>query len=175
MLVIRYVVDSFSYCIVICGLCLKERPKADVKKFVKIGRPGYKVTKQRDPDIGQHSLFFQVPNVYIVCNVHVFSLYVCIVSTVLCVCVCACVCVCVRACVYVCVRVCMCACVCVCVRACVYMCVCVCVCACMCVYVCMLACVCVHVCVYVNLISKLCCQFFQNYLRHVHQLDTLVC
>ena len=52
----------------------------DVKRFVKIGRPGYKgeqtcflrvknrslfspltvVTKQRDPDTGQHSLFFQV-------------------------------------------------------------------------------------------------------------------
>ena len=132
MLVIRYVVNSFSYCIVICGLCLKERPKADVKKFVKIGRPGYKVTKQRDPDIGQHSLFFQVPNVYMVCNVHVFSLYVCIVSTVLCVCV--------RACVYVCVRVCICVCMCVCV------CVCMCVCACMCVYV--YTCACLHVSVF---------------------------
>ena len=49
----------------------------DLKRFVKIGRPGYKgklfqivfnvcsqqnvaVTKQRDPDTGQHSLFFQV-------------------------------------------------------------------------------------------------------------------
>jgi splicing factor 3A subunit 2 len=31
-----------------------------VKKFVKIGRPGYRVTKQRDPDTGQHSLFFQI-------------------------------------------------------------------------------------------------------------------
>ncbi|XP_065902835.1 splicing factor 3A subunit 2-like [Dysidea avara] len=39
---------------------LPERPKADVKKFVKIGRPGYKVTKQRDPETGQHSLFFQI-------------------------------------------------------------------------------------------------------------------
>ncbi|XP_065313632.1 splicing factor 3A subunit 2-like isoform X2 [Gordionus sp. m RMFG-2023] len=30
------------------------------KKFVKIGRPGYKVTKQRDPDTGQCSLLFQI-------------------------------------------------------------------------------------------------------------------
>lgn len=32
----------------------------DKKKFVKIGRPGYKVTKQRDPDTLQNSLLFQV-------------------------------------------------------------------------------------------------------------------
>ena len=37
-----------------------EKPRPDVKRFVRIGRPGYKVTKQRDPDSGQHSLFFQV-------------------------------------------------------------------------------------------------------------------
>ncbi|XP_064383900.1 splicing factor 3A subunit 2-like [Halichondria panicea] len=37
-----------------------EKPRVDVKKFVKIGRPGYKVTKQRDPVNGQQSLFFQV-------------------------------------------------------------------------------------------------------------------
>lgn len=37
-----------------------EKPRVSVKKFVKIGRPGYKVTKQRDPDTGQHSLLFQV-------------------------------------------------------------------------------------------------------------------
>ena len=37
-----------------------EKPRVDVKKFVKIGRPGYKVTKQRDPDNGQQSLLFQV-------------------------------------------------------------------------------------------------------------------
>jgi splicing factor 3A subunit 2 len=37
-----------------------EKPRVDVKKFVKIGRPGYRVTKQRDPDTGQHSLFFQI-------------------------------------------------------------------------------------------------------------------
>ena len=81
--------------------CSQEKPRVDVRKFVKIGRPGYKgmtasfsgsprtqrspsasdgklggvwervycshefvlltaVTKQRDPDSGQHSLFFQV-------------------------------------------------------------------------------------------------------------------
>ena len=32
-----------------------------VKKTVKIGRPGYRVTKQFDPDIRQRSLLFQVP------------------------------------------------------------------------------------------------------------------
>ncbi|CAG0886583.1 unnamed protein product, partial [Cyprideis torosa] len=32
----------------------------EVKKFVKIGRPGYRVTKQRDPESGQQSLLFQV-------------------------------------------------------------------------------------------------------------------
>jgi len=37
-----------------------EKPKIEVKKFVKIGRPGYRVTKQRDPDNGQQSLLFQV-------------------------------------------------------------------------------------------------------------------
>lgn len=37
-----------------------EKPRPDVKRFVRIGRPGYKVTKQRDPESGQHSLFFQV-------------------------------------------------------------------------------------------------------------------
>eukprot|EP00794_Sanderia_malayensis_P016564 gene16564-18243_t len=37
-----------------------EKARVNVKKFVKIGRPGYKVTKQRDPETGQHSLLFQV-------------------------------------------------------------------------------------------------------------------
>lgn len=37
-----------------------EKPRVDIKRFVKIGRPGYKVTKQRDPDSGQQSLLFQV-------------------------------------------------------------------------------------------------------------------
>jgi len=32
----------------------------DIKKFVKIGRPGYRVTKQRDPENGQQSLLFEV-------------------------------------------------------------------------------------------------------------------
>merc|ERR1712117_550416 len=32
----------------------------DIKKFVKIGRPGYRVTKQRDPDNGQQSLLFEI-------------------------------------------------------------------------------------------------------------------
>lgn len=37
-----------------------EKARVDIKRFVKIGRPGYKVTKQRDPDIGQQSLLFQI-------------------------------------------------------------------------------------------------------------------
>ncbi|XP_077078320.1 splicing factor 3A subunit 2 [Siphateles boraxobius] len=37
-----------------------EKVKVEVKKFVKIGRPGYKVTKQRDPEVGQQSLLFQI-------------------------------------------------------------------------------------------------------------------
>ncbi|KAF6024036.1 SF3A2 [Bugula neritina] len=37
-----------------------EKIKIDPKKFVKIGRPGYKVTKQRDPATTQQSLLFQV-------------------------------------------------------------------------------------------------------------------
>ncbi|XP_078488186.1 zinc finger protein [Ciona intestinalis] len=36
------------------------KPMVEVKKFVKIGRPGYKVTKQRVPETGQQSLLFQV-------------------------------------------------------------------------------------------------------------------
>jgi len=36
------------------------KPVVKVKKFVKIGRPGYKVTKQRIPETGQQSLLFQV-------------------------------------------------------------------------------------------------------------------
>lgn len=35
-------------------------PRVDIKKFIKIGRPGYKVTKQRDPHTTQNSLLFQV-------------------------------------------------------------------------------------------------------------------
>lgn len=37
-----------------------EKPRVDIKRFVKIGRPGYKVTKQRDPESGQQSLLFQI-------------------------------------------------------------------------------------------------------------------
>eukprot|EP00038_Savillea_parva_P008702 m.178657 g.178657 ORF g.178657 m.178657 type:complete len:257 (-) comp14589_c0_seq1:154-924(-) len=36
------------------------QPRVDVKKFIKIGRPGYKITKQRDPVTMQNSLLFQV-------------------------------------------------------------------------------------------------------------------
>lgn len=39
---------------------MPESKKIEPKKFVKIGRPGYKVTKQRDPKSGQQSLLFQV-------------------------------------------------------------------------------------------------------------------
>eukprot|EP00947_MAST-08B_sp_MAST-8B-sp1_P002154 g2154.t1 len=34
--------------------------KVEVRKTIKIGRPGYKVTKQRDPATGQRSLLFEV-------------------------------------------------------------------------------------------------------------------
>jgi len=37
-----------------------EKTRVDIKKFVKIGRPGYRVTKQRDPDSGQQSLLFEI-------------------------------------------------------------------------------------------------------------------
>ncbi|XP_065653832.1 splicing factor 3A subunit 2-like [Hydra vulgaris] len=37
-----------------------EKQRVTLKKFVKIGRPGYKVTKQSDVDSGQHSLLFQI-------------------------------------------------------------------------------------------------------------------
>lgn len=36
------------------------KPRVDIKKFVKIGRPGYRVTKQRERDTGQQSLLFQI-------------------------------------------------------------------------------------------------------------------
>ncbi|VDP16844.1 unnamed protein product [Soboliphyme baturini] len=42
------------------GIALPEKPRVEPKKFVKIGRPGYKVTKQRDPMTGQQSLLFQI-------------------------------------------------------------------------------------------------------------------
>jgi len=37
-----------------------EKARVDIKKFVKIGRPGYRVTKQRDPESGQQSLLFEI-------------------------------------------------------------------------------------------------------------------
>ncbi|XP_011195449.1 splicing factor 3A subunit 2 [Zeugodacus cucurbitae] len=37
-----------------------EKPRVEPKKFVKIGRPGYRVTKQREPSNGQQSLLFQI-------------------------------------------------------------------------------------------------------------------
>lgn len=37
-----------------------EKPRVEPKKFVKIGRPGYRVTKQREPESGQQSLLFQI-------------------------------------------------------------------------------------------------------------------
>lgn len=37
-----------------------EKPRVEPKRFVKIGRPGYRVTKQRDPETFQQSLLFQV-------------------------------------------------------------------------------------------------------------------
>jgi len=42
------------------GMPMLDKPRAEPKKFVKIGRPGYKVTKQRDPSTGQQSLLFQI-------------------------------------------------------------------------------------------------------------------
>ena len=37
-----------------------EKARVDIKQFVKIGRPGYRVTKQRCPESGQQSLMFEV-------------------------------------------------------------------------------------------------------------------
>ncbi|CAG2115982.1 unnamed protein product [Medioppia subpectinata] len=36
------------------------KQRVDIKKFVKIGRPGYRVTKQLDPELNQQSLLFQI-------------------------------------------------------------------------------------------------------------------
>merc|ERR1711998_816223 len=36
------------------------KQKVQVRKTVKIGRPGYRVTKQRDPETNQRSLIFQI-------------------------------------------------------------------------------------------------------------------
>jgi splicing factor 3A subunit 2 len=42
---------------------LPQSTKIEPKKFVKIGRPGYKVTKERDPITGQQALLFQIGKV----------------------------------------------------------------------------------------------------------------
>ena len=39
---------------------LVSKSRIDVRKFVKIGRPGYRITKQLDPSINQQSLLFQI-------------------------------------------------------------------------------------------------------------------
>lgn len=39
---------------------LISKSRIDVKKFVKIGRPGYRITKQLDPANNQQSLLFQI-------------------------------------------------------------------------------------------------------------------
>ena len=41
-------------------LAQTAKSAVEIKKFVKIGRPGYKVTKQCDPKTGQQSLLFQI-------------------------------------------------------------------------------------------------------------------
>ena len=38
----------------------QSRQRKDLKQFVKIGRPGYRITKQFDPELEQQSLLFQV-------------------------------------------------------------------------------------------------------------------
>eukprot|EP00116_Pleurobrachia_bachei_P006147 sb/3466409/ len=45
------------------------KARVKVKKFVKIGRPGYKVTKQKDNKTDQHSLLFQIDYPEIVTDV----------------------------------------------------------------------------------------------------------
>lgn len=37
-----------------------ERPRVETRRFIKIGRPGYRVTKQRNPETFQQSLLFQI-------------------------------------------------------------------------------------------------------------------
>lgn len=39
----------------------QPQKRVSIKKTVKIGRPGYRVTKQFDPEVDQRSLLFQVP------------------------------------------------------------------------------------------------------------------
>lgn len=48
---------------------LLNKSKVDVRRFVKIGRPGYRVTKQLDPENKQQSLLFQIDYPEISANV----------------------------------------------------------------------------------------------------------
>lgn len=52
-----------------------EKPRVETKKFVKIGRPGYRVTKQKDPETGQQSLLFQIdyPGLLIILNIEMIK------------------------------------------------------------------------------------------------------
>jgi splicing factor 3A subunit 2 len=38
----------------------RQKPRVQPRKTIKIGRPGYRVTKQRDPENGQRSLLFEI-------------------------------------------------------------------------------------------------------------------
>ena len=50
------------------------KPRVKVKTFIKIGRPGYKVTKQKDTKTDQHSLLFLV--LVMLCNLALkFSIF----------------------------------------------------------------------------------------------------
>lgn len=42
------------------ALPIQSKSRVDIKKFVKIGRPGYRVTKQLDAELNQQSLLFQI-------------------------------------------------------------------------------------------------------------------
>lgn len=53
--------------------------RAAVKKTVKIGRPGYRVTKQYDPEADQRSLLFQArPVVFITLGVPLWKGMLCL-------------------------------------------------------------------------------------------------
>ncbi|XP_021945869.1 splicing factor 3A subunit 2 [Folsomia candida] len=47
-----------------------DKPRVEPKRFVKIGRPGYRVTKQRDPETSQQSLLFQIDYPEIADNIY---------------------------------------------------------------------------------------------------------
>lgn len=42
------------------GIVAPSAKKVEVRKTIKIGRPGYKVTKQKDQETGQRSLLFEI-------------------------------------------------------------------------------------------------------------------